>query len=142
MLSPNHERLANHWIFGLCPWWVFCNKTTEQPLYFKTRFNILQRNYSYGRKDLEGNWKIEPNNSSELIRTTTTLQNGWQLFEGNIQVESTVHLNLNHPLEEDDDSFLLPAFTTPLFILATTAVFVVMKGLKRKFQPYSIQKNA
>ena len=74
-------------------------------------------------------WKPGANDSSELV-WDFTLQNGWQVFEGHIEVGSTVHLNLNHPLEEDDNPFLLPAFTTPLFILATTAVFVVMKGLK------------
>ena len=110
-------------------WWVYCNKSTEQPLYFKTRFDIMQRNYSYGRRDIVEIWKPRPNDSSELV-WDFTLENGWQVFEGHIQVESTVHLNLNHPLEEDDDSFLLPDFTTPLFILATTAVLVVMKGLK------------
>jgi len=112
-------------------WWVYCNKSTDQPLFFEMDFDILQRNYSYGQKSIHEIWKPNPNNSSELV-WDISLQNGWQIFEGHIDLSSSVPLNLNHPIEEEDGPSLLPAFTTPLFLLATTAVLVVMKGLKER----------
>jgi len=102
-------------------WWVYCNRTSDVELLFHMRCKTSDIDNNGLQKDVNI-WK-------EL-----SLENGWQLLEGQIYfADLTADTNPDDGnQDDDDDSSFLPSFSTPLLIAAAAAAVFMKKRHREK----------